>query len=100
MIDNNGQAVQLGLTNVFNSDANGTNVANVLEERNGTTPQELRIYGTYRDASNYERMRLGYDATDSYYYLGADALGTGTQRGLGFWLQGGAALGNRSRHLT
>jgi hypothetical protein len=88
VISNNGQPVQLGLTNVFNSDANGTNVANVLEERNGTNPQELRIYGTYTDASNYERMRLGYDSADSYYFLGADAAGTGAQRGLGFWLQG------------
>ena len=88
MIDNNGQAVQLGLTNVFNSDANGTNVANVLEERNGTSPQELRLYGTYTDNSNYERMRLAFDATDGYYYLGSDAAGSGTQRGLGLWMQG------------
>jgi hypothetical protein len=88
VISNNGQAIQLGLTNVFNSDANGTNVANVLEQRNGTNPQELRIYGTYTDSSNYERMRLAFDSTNNYYYLGADALGTGTQRGMGLWLQG------------
>jgi len=93
VIDNNGQAVQLGLNNLFNSDANGTNVANVLEERNGTNAQELRLYGTYTDTADYERMRLGYDATDSYFYLGADALGTGTQRGLGFWLQGALRWG-------
>jgi hypothetical protein len=88
VISNNGQEVQLGLTNVFNSDANGTNSANVLEEKNGTSPQELRVYGTYTDNSDYERARLGYDATDGYYFLGADAAGSGLQRGLGFWMQG------------
>ena len=82
MIDNNGQAVQLGLVNVFNSDAN------TLEEYNGTTPQTFNLYGTRTDASNYERLRLGYDTADGYFFLGTDAAGTGTQRGLGFWLQG------------
>ncbi|HUK26423.1 MAG TPA: hypothetical protein VLV49_17725 [Terriglobales bacterium] len=88
VISNNGQAVQLGLTNVFNSDANGTNVANVLEERNSTSPQELRIYGTYTDNSNYERLRLGFDTADNYFFIGPDAAGSGVQRALGFWMQG------------
>jgi hypothetical protein len=82
IIDNNGQVEQLALLNVFNSDAN------TLEEYNGTTPQTLNVYGTRADASDYERLRLGYDTTDGYFLLGADAAGTGTQRGLGFWLQG------------
>jgi len=82
VIDNNGQPVQLGLLNVFNSDAN------TLEEYNSTSPQTLSIYGTRADAANYERMRLAYDTTDSYFFLASDAAGTGVQRGLGFWLQG------------
>ena len=82
VISNNGQPVQLGLLNVFNLDAN------TLEEYDGANPQTLNIYGTRTDASDYERMRLGYDTTDGYFLLGADAAGTGTQRGLGFWLQG------------
>ncbi|MGH9528875.1 MAG: hypothetical protein ACRD2S_03045 [Terriglobales bacterium] len=82
VISNNGQAVQLGLTNVFNTDAN------TLEEYNGLTPQTLSIYGSRTDAADYERLRLNYDSTDSYFFLGADAAGTGAQRGLGFWLQG------------
>lgn len=82
VISNNGQAVQLGLTNVFNTDAN------TLEEYNGTTPQTFSIYGSRSDATDYERLRLSYDSTDSYFFLGADAAGSGTQRGLGFWLQG------------
>jgi len=83
VIDNNGQVAQLGLMNAFNSDAN------TLEEYNGTSPQTLNIYGTRTDASDYERMRLGYDTTDGYFFLSAEAAGTGTQRGLGFWMQGG-----------
>jgi len=82
VIDNNGQAVQLGLTNVFNSNAN------TLEEYNGTSAQTFNLYGTRTDASNYERLRLGYDSTDAYFFVGADAAGTGTQRGLGFLMQG------------
>ncbi len=82
VISNNGQAVQLGLTNVFNTDAN------TLEEYNGATPQTFNVYGSRTDAADYERLRLNYDSTDSYFFLGADAAGTGTQRGLGFWLQG------------
>jgi hypothetical protein len=82
VISNNGQAVQLGLLNVFNLDAN------TLEEYNGANPQTLNVYGTRADASDYERVRLGYDTTDGYFLLGSDAAGTGTQRGLGFWMQG------------
>jgi len=82
VIDNNGQPAQLGLLNVFNLDAN------TLEEYNGANPQTLSVYGTRTDASDYERLRLSYDTNDSYFFLGADAAGSGTQRGLGFWLQG------------
>jgi hypothetical protein len=82
IIDNNGQVEQLALLNVFNTDAN------TLEEYNGTNPQTFNLYGTRTDASDYERARLGYDTADSYFFLGADAAGTGTQRGLGLWLQG------------
>jgi hypothetical protein len=70
VIDNNGQAVQLGLVNVFNSDAN------TLEEYNGATPQTFNLYGTRTDASDYERLRLGYDTTDGYFVASADAAGT------------------------
>ena len=83
VISNNGQTVQLGLLNVFNLDAN------TLEEYNGASPQTLNIYGTRTDASDYERMRLGYDTTDGYFFVGSDALGASDpQQGLGLWLQG------------
>jgi hypothetical protein len=85
VISNNGQPVQLGLLNVFNLDAN------TLEEYNGATPQTFNVYGTRTDASDYQRLRLAYDTTDNYFFVGADVAGTGTippPPGLGFWLQG------------
>ncbi len=82
VISNNGQAVQLGLTNLFNFDAN------TLEERNGATAQTLSVYGTYTDASNYERVGLHFNTTDGFFVVDSGAAGTGVQRGLGFTLQG------------
>src|SRR5437763_2246183 len=78
VISNNGQAVQLGLLNVFNPDAN------TLEEYNGTNPQILRVYGTRTDASNYERIGLKWDNADGYFALASENAGTGTQRGIAF----------------
>ena len=82
VISNNGQPVQLGLLNVFNTDAN------TLEEYNGTNPQTLNVYGTRTDASNYERAGLTYDASNAYYVLDVEKAGTGTQRGFAIKLQG------------
>ena len=82
VISNNGQAVQLGLLNIFNSDAN------TLEQYNGTNFQTYNIYGTRTDASNYERLGLTYDATNQYYLADVEKAGTGTQRGFGIKLQG------------
>ena len=86
MIDNNGQAVQLGLTNVFNQDSNGTNPANTLEEVNGTNPQAFRVYGTWSDATDWERTGLSWDQADSYFVFKNENAGTGSQRGIGFWI--------------
>lgn len=81
IISNNGQAVQLGLVNVFNPDAN------TLEVSNSTNPQILGIYGTRTTSTNYERLSLGYDAPSGYFYLGPQAgSGGGTARGLGIMM--------------
>lgn len=80
VIDNNGQAVQLGLTNVFNADVN------TVEEYNGTNPQALRVYGTRTDAADYERIGLKWDNADGYFTLASENAGTGSQRGIGFWI--------------
>ncbi len=86
VIDNNGQAVQLGLTNVFNQDSNGTNPSNTLEEVNGANPQALRVYGTWTNATNWERTGLAWDQTDGYFVLKNENLGTGNQHGIGLWI--------------
>ena len=39
--------------------------ANVLAQRNGTTAQTFRLYKTFTDASNYERLTLGSDGSGS-----------------------------------
>ena len=75
VISNNGQAVQLGLLNVLNADAN------TLEEFNGTNPQTLRVYGTRTDASNYERIGFKWDNSDGYFAVASENAGTGAKEG-------------------
>ena len=89
VISNNGQPVQLGLTNVFNQDSNGTNPSNTLEEVNGTNPQAFRVYGTWSNATNWERTGLAWDQADGYFVLKNENAGTGSQRGIGFWIGSG-----------
>jgi hypothetical protein len=64
----------------------------ILARRNGVTAQEDQIYGTYTDASNYERLALRTAAGD--YTIAAEAAGTGTQRNL---VLSGA---NRAAHIA
>jgi len=80
VISNNGQAVQLGLLNLFNADAN------TLEEYNGVNPQAFRVYGTRTDATNYERIGLKWDNSDGYFAVASENGGTGSQRGIAFWI--------------
>ncbi len=77
VISNAGAEVQLGLTNVFNPDAD------TVEQYDGTTAQAFRVYRTRSDASNYERIGLKWDNTDGYFVLAAENAGTGSQRGIG-----------------
>jgi hypothetical protein len=51
--------------------------ANVLEQRNGTSFQTLRVFNTYTDASNYERLSIFGGASWSIL---AQAAGTGAAR--------------------
>lgn len=67
------------------SNGNGTtdvilrrDAANTLALRNGTASQTSRIYGTYTDASNYERGFLQADTNG--FTIGHESLGTGTKR--------------------
>ncbi|MGC2198120.1 MAG: hypothetical protein WA628_25845, partial [Terriglobales bacterium] len=56
--------------------------ANTVEQRNGTTVQSQYLYGTYTDASNYERLAATYVSGDGYFELLGQKLGTGTQHGV------------------
>lgn len=70
-------------SNLFQEDGND------LGEYNGTAAQGLHVYGTYMNSSNYERTGLGWDATDNYFVLKNENAGTGSQRGIGFWIGSG-----------
>jgi hypothetical protein len=75
-------------SNLFQEDSND------LAEYNGTTPQGLNIYGTRADASDYERLALTYDTVNTgFFKIDAQAAGTGTKRGLAFWVNGAARWG-------
>lgn len=54
--------------------------AAVFAQRNGANPQTIRVYGTYTDASNYERLRVSTAA--GAYVIKPEAAGTGTLRDL------------------
>jgi len=52
-----------------------------LEVRNGATPVAISTYGSYTDASNYERVRA-YGQMGGNFRLAVEAAGTGVQRAL------------------
>lgn len=56
--------------------------ANTLAQRNGTNAQEFRIENTFADASNREFVSLGFINTANRFSIEAEALGTGTVRGI------------------
>lgn len=53
---------------------------NTLAQRNGANAQTFRLYGTYTDASNYERARIAWSG--NILNIGSEAAGTGTARDL------------------
>jgi hypothetical protein len=58
--------------------------ANTLAQRNGTNAQTLRIYETYTDASNYERIEINASATTNT--IKPAAAGTGTASKIDYYL--------------
>lgn len=64
--------------------------AGFLAQRNGTNPQGQYIFGTYTNASNYERLRSYYDG--GAYNISTQALGTGTARDLYVGTEGNSGL--------
>ena len=84
-----GAAVPLSVTSAGNVNiAFGGDVilvrdaANILAMRNGTTAQALRIYNTFTDASNYERLGIGW--ATNVMDIQTENAGTGEARNLGF----------------
>ena len=65
--------------------------ANTLAQRNGVNPQTLRIYNTYTDASNYERLVLTTTTGGAASVL-TQSLGTGVARPLVVGTGGSADL--------
>jgi hypothetical protein len=70
--------------------------ANTLAQRNGTSPQTFRIYNTYTDASNYERLGIGWNGTQNGFLIVPEGSGTGLARNLLLWsgASGNLYLGN------
>lgn len=58
--------------------------ANTLAQRNGTNAQTFRIYETYTDGSNYERIEINASATTNT--IKPAAAGTGTASKIDYYL--------------
>lgn len=77
------------------ADANAPDVfftrdaADILAQRNGTGSQTLRVYNTYTNASNYERLSISTGATSSIYQ---EQAGTGVARNLNIGTLGASAV--------
>jgi hypothetical protein len=85
VIENNGQAMQLGLSNLFNSDPGGDPADN-LEERNGGNSENFRVYSNFVNNTTWQRTSVGYDATDNYAVLRSENATSASAPGLGFWI--------------
>ena len=85
VIENNGQVMQLGLSNLFNSDPGGDPADN-LEERNGGNSENFRVYSNFVNNTTWQRTSLGYDATDNYAVLRSENATSASAPGLGFWI--------------
>lgn len=67
------QSVYYGSGSSYTNLFQGTNL---LEMRNGVNFQSMLLYNTFTDASNYERVRVGFDGTGTVQ-LQTESAGTG-----------------------
>jgi hypothetical protein len=74
------QKIRAGLGN--NSPSLAADGDHIFAQRNGLAPQESRIYGTYTNATNFERLNLKYNSTDSAFQIGTEKGFSGTARPL------------------
>ena len=56
--------------------------ANIFAQRNSTNAQTFRLYNTYTDASNYERLSVDWSTTANTATITTQNAGTGTARSL------------------
>ena len=56
--------------------------ANTLAQRNSTNAQTFRLYNTYTDASNYERLSIDWSTTANTATIVTQNAGTGSARSL------------------
>lgn len=52
----------------------------LIEKKRGTNAQLMNVYGTFTDASNYERLAVGYDSGNSEFTILGEKAGTGARR--------------------
>lgn len=64
--------------------------ANTLAQRNGTNAQTFRVYNTFTDASNYERLEI--QAASSQFFVSTRGTGTGVGRDLNVGTEGLGSL--------
>lgn len=62
--------------------------ANTLALRNSTSAQTLRIYKTYTDASNYEGLSFGWNASNTSHEITTIQAGTGSSRKIRLHVEG------------
>jgi hypothetical protein len=67
--------------------------SNVVEMRNGTTAQTLRIYNTYTDSGNYERFGFGWNGNNAFFMH--EFAGTGVARTLYIGTTGASGINFR-----
>ena len=56
--------------------------ANTLAQRNSTNAQTFRLYNTYTDSSNYERLSIDWSTTANTATISTQNAGTGSARNL------------------
>ena len=80
-----GTNLQLASANTLNWNSDTylrRDAANTLAQRNSTNAQTFRLYNTYTDASNYERLSIDWSTTANTATISTQNAGTGSARNL------------------
>lgn len=70
----------------------GREAANTLAQRNGASAQGFNLYNTYTDASNYERLSVGFVEAAATLSILSQAAGTGAARPINLSVTGGGSV--------